>query len=89
MAEKPEDICRTEIDRLLAAGGWWVQAMSQANIRVSPGGALCDRQTRELRLEHFDEQFAYDPNQSSPTYDCEWAGIYAKAVDDRLACARK
>ena len=37
MADKPEERARAEIDRLLAAAGWSVQFMSEANIRAARG----------------------------------------------------
>jgi type I restriction enzyme R subunit len=40
VAEKPEQRARAAIDRLLAAGGWSVQSVSEANIHVSQGVAL-------------------------------------------------
>ena len=40
MADKPEERARAEIDRLLAAAGWSVQSMSEANIHAGRGVAL-------------------------------------------------
>ena len=40
MAERPEERARAEIDRLLAAAGWSVQAMREANIHAARGVAL-------------------------------------------------
>ena len=40
MAEKPEERARAEIDRLLAAAGWSVQSMSEANIHAARGVAI-------------------------------------------------
>ena len=40
MAEKPEERARAEIDRLLAAAGWSVQSMNEANIHAARGVAL-------------------------------------------------
>ncbi|HUX27100.1 MAG TPA: hypothetical protein VMV87_21110 [Burkholderiales bacterium] len=37
MADKPEERARAEIDRLLAAAGWSVQSMSEANIHAARG----------------------------------------------------
>jgi len=40
VAEKPEERARAEIDRLLAAAGWSVQSMSDANIHAARGVAI-------------------------------------------------
>jgi len=40
VADKPEERARAEIDRLLAAAGWSVQSMSEANIHAARGVAL-------------------------------------------------
>ena len=40
MADKPEERARAEIDRLLAAAGWSVQSMNEANIRAARGVAV-------------------------------------------------
>ena len=42
MAEKPEELARVEIDRLLAAAGWSVQPAKEANIQAARGVALCN-----------------------------------------------
>ena len=40
MAEKPEERARAEIDRLLAAAGWLVQSIDEANIHAARGVAI-------------------------------------------------
>jgi len=40
VADKPEERARAEIDRLLAAAGWSVQSMSEANIHAARGVAI-------------------------------------------------
>ena len=42
MAEKPEELARVEIDKLLAAAGWSVQTVKEANIHAARGVALCN-----------------------------------------------
>ena len=42
MAEKPEELARVEIDKLLAAAGWSVQSVKEANIHSTRGVALCN-----------------------------------------------
>ena len=42
MAEKPEELARVEIDKLLAAAGWLVQPVKEANIHAARGVALCN-----------------------------------------------
>lgn len=45
MADKPEQLARAEIDRLLQAAGWSVQDFKSANIHATRGVA-----PREFRL---------------------------------------
>jgi type I restriction enzyme R subunit len=52
MAEKPEERARAEIDRLLAAAGWSVQSMSEANIHAARGVQEAVR-PGELHISHF------------------------------------
>ena len=40
MADKPEERARAEIGRLLAAAGWSVQSMSEANIHAARSVAI-------------------------------------------------
>lgn len=40
MAEKPEDLARADIDRLLVAAGWAVQTFAEANILAACGDNL-------------------------------------------------
>lgn len=40
MADKFEEIARVEIGQLLAAAGWSVQSMSEANIHAARGVAI-------------------------------------------------
>jgi len=40
VADKPEERARAEIDRLLAAAGWSVQSMNEANIHAARGVAI-------------------------------------------------
>ncbi len=42
MAEKPEDLARADIDRLLKAAGWAVQPYAEANIHAARGAAICN-----------------------------------------------
>jgi len=42
VAEKPEEVARVEIDKLLAAAGWSVQPVKEANIHAARGVALCN-----------------------------------------------
>jgi len=42
VAEKPEELARIEIDKLLAAAGWAVQTVKEANIHAARGVALCN-----------------------------------------------
>jgi type I restriction enzyme R subunit len=42
VAEKPEELARIEIDKLLAAAGWSVQPVKEANIHAARGVALCN-----------------------------------------------
>jgi len=42
VAEKPEELARVEIDKLLAAAGWSVQSAKDANIHAARGVALCN-----------------------------------------------
>ncbi len=42
MAEKPEDLARANIDRLLGAAGWAVQPYAEANIHAARGVAICN-----------------------------------------------
>ena len=47
MAEKPEELARIEIDRLLKAAGWAVQPVKEANIHAARGVALCNFQLKD------------------------------------------
>lgn len=49
MADKPEERARAEIDRLLAAAGWSVQSMSEANIHAARGVVIALPQHAEQR----------------------------------------
>jgi len=42
VAEKPEDLARADIDRLLKAAGWAVQPYAEANIHAARGVAICN-----------------------------------------------
>jgi len=47
VAEKPEELARVEIDKLLAAAGWSVQPAKEANIHAARGVALCNFPLRD------------------------------------------
>jgi len=47
VAEKPEDLARADIDRLLAAAGWAVQPFAEANIHAARGVAICNFTLKE------------------------------------------
>ena len=42
MAEKPEELARVQIDKLLTEAGWSVQPAKEANIHAARGVALCN-----------------------------------------------
>ena len=42
MAEKPEELARVEIDKLLAEAGWSVETVKEANIHSTRGVTLCN-----------------------------------------------
>ena len=86
MAEKPEERARAEIDRLLAAAGWSVQSMSEANIHAARGVAI-----REFALKTghgFADYLLYIDARAAGVIEAKKEGVTLTGVEtqsDRYA----
>lgn len=81
VAEKPEERARAEIDRLLAAAGWSVQSMSEANIHASRGVAL-----REFPLKSghgFADYLLYIDARAAGVIEAKKEGVTLTGVESQ------
>jgi len=86
VAEKPEERARAEIDRLLAAAGWSVQSMSEANIHAARGVVI-----REFPLKSghgFADYLLYVDGKAAGVIEAKKEGVTLTGVEpqsDRYA----
>ena len=81
MADKPEERARAEIDRLLAAAGWLVQSMSEANIHAARGVAL-----REFPLKSghgYADYLLYIDAQAAGVIEAKKEGVTLTGVESQ------
>ncbi len=83
MADKPEERARAEIDRLLAAAGWSVQSMSEANIHAARGVAI-----REFPLKSghgFADYLLYIDGRAAGVIEAKKEGVTLTGVEPQSA----
>ncbi len=83
MADKPEERARAEIDRLLAAAGWSVQSMSEANIHAARGVAI-----REFPLKSghgFADYLLYIDARAAGVIEAKKEGVTLTGVEPQSA----
>ncbi len=83
MADKPEERARAEIDRLLAAAGWSVQSMSEANIHAARGVAI-----REFPLKAghgFADYLLYIDGRAAGVIEAKKEGVTLAGVEPQSA----
>lgn len=79
MADKPEERARAEIDRLLAAAGWSVQSMSEANIHAARGVVI-----REFPLKSghgFADYLLYVDGKAAGVIEAKKEGVTLTGVE--------
>jgi type I restriction enzyme, R subunit len=83
VADKPEERARAEIDRLLAAAGWSVQSMSEANIHAARGVAI-----REFPLKTghgFADYLLYIDGRAAGVIEAKKEGVTLTGVEPQSA----
>jgi type I restriction enzyme R subunit len=83
VADKPEQRARAEIDRLLAAAGWSVQSMSDANIHAARGVAI-----REFPLKTghgFADYLLYIDARAAGVIEAKKEGVTLTGVEPQSA----